>query len=60
MPSTEIATLQTFVYEYHRLWTDKYGYDKEPPAYFLDVVDSLEKHYGLLFNTQTWQWEKVR
>lgn len=59
MESTEITVLKTLVYEYYRLWTDKYGYRREPPVYFLDVVDLLEKRYGLFFNTQTWQWERV-
>lgn len=59
MNPTEIEKLQQLVYEYHRLWIDCYGGKKQPPAYLLDVIDLLEKHYGLLFNPKTWQWEKL-
>lgn len=60
MNPTEIEKIQQLVYEYHRLWIDKYGQKRTLPTYFLDAIDVLEKRYGLLFNVDTWQWEKIR
>lgn len=38
---------------------DRYGNQKVLPPAFHDIVDLLEKHYDVLFNTQVWRWNKV-
>ena len=59
MSAEELQSIKMLVYEYYRLWTDRYGHKKELPAAFYDMVDLVEHNYGVYFNTNTWQWEKL-
>ena len=60
MEPSHLPTLQNLVYEYHRLFIDRYGPNKDLPEAFYSTVDLIEKHYGVLFNVRTWKWEEVK
>ena len=55
MKAKEVNNLQRLVEDYWRLFlkNDPHG---EPPEFFVNVVDYLEREHRLLFNTYSHRW----
>ena len=55
MKAEEVTNLQRLVEAYWQLFTEQ-NPEGEPPEYFIDVVDYLEREHRLLFNTFSHRW----
>ena len=55
MKAKEVINLQRLVEAHWQLFTEK-DPEGEPPEYFIDIIDYLEREHRLLFNTFSHRW----